>query len=148
LNRTTLLLNKSIKGPGETLKSWNETKTDPNKEISNIMHDEEIAKNSNVSKSRDYDILHQDSLTKMMQGKVSADDALKRKLELEKSGMLKAVMNENEEINEMGGAFAGGGMATTGTPIAPMNSTPYHKPKKKKTLSETIEKAYNKKRSQ
>ena len=140
--RNALLLNKSIKGPGETLKSWNETKTDPNSEIGQIMNDEAIAGNPYVSKAKDYTLLHQNSIDKMMQGNITPDTVLKKKIEMEKSGLLKKLMAENTfetTLMEMG-AFAGGGMSSSGgSPVAPMNASPSQKPKKKfKSVSDLL----------
>jgi len=150
INDLTLLLNKSISDPSKTIQSWNQSKSDPNN-TGQLMHDEAVASDPHIIKPGSENILHTDSLTKMMRGNVSQDAALQTKLNLEKNGMLSSVIKESYDISydishsnlhniveNMGGA----------APIAPMNSTPYPSTsvskKNKKSLSFQITDAYNK----
>jgi len=130
----SLMLNRMIKGPTETLNSWKEMKQDPNN-IGSIMHDEAVAENPHVIKPGSEEILHTDSITKLMRGKnIDPDAALKEKLNLEKNAMLGPILKESEVIENGIAAGVSTGVST-GTPIAPMS------PSKSKIVPK-IENAY------
>jgi len=129
-----LMLNRMIKGPSETLKFWKEAKQDPNN-IGQIIHDEAIAENPHIVKPGSEEILHTDSITRLMRGNVNPDAALKEKLNLEKKAMLGPILKESEMIENgiVAGVTTG---VSTGTPIAPISS-----PSKSK-IAIKIENAY------
>ena len=131
----SLMLNHHIQNPENSLKSWKQSKKDPNNNAY-IFHDEALAENPNVAKQGSEANLHMDSTTKLMRGKnFKSDDILKQKIDLEKKGMLNQVIKENEII-EMSGAVGG-------APIAPIASSPAPIKSPKKNLNNKIEKSYN-----
>ena len=130
----SLMLNRMIKGPSETLKFWKEAKQDPN-DIGQVLHDEALAENPHIVKPGSEEILHTDSITRLMRGNVNPDAALKEKLNLEKNAMLDPVLKESEMIENgiVAGATTG---VSTGTPIAPIS------PPSKSKIAIKIENAY------
>jgi len=132
-----LLQNKLLKPANIIEKFWKSDKHDPNEEIPNTLHDEAIASNPQIYKSGTEEILHMNSIDRLMRGNVNPDTALKQRIELEKKDMLNQILKESIDFFENGISGATGGVST-GAPIAPIAST---------SLTYKIENAYKLKKA-
>jgi len=112
--RKALMLNQMLKSPSETLKQYKETKTSTGTEINKTIHDDTVSENKIAFKPGSEEIYHAPADVKMMRklsgkGNLGADDLLKQKLEMKKSGVYSQLLKENTGMS-------------IGAPIAPMNS--------------------------
>jgi len=121
--QTLLLQNKLLKPANIVNKFWKSNKEDPNKEISNTVHDDAIALNPQIYKPGTEEILHMNSIDKLMRGNVTPDTALKQKIELKKKDMLNQILKESFEFSENGVVAGVSTGVSTGSPIAPISST-------------------------
>jgi len=113
-----LMLNKMLQTPNEELSSKQKTGQSIGDQLGQTIHDEAIANNKDIFKPGSESIYHTDALSKSMRkmaGKqnMSADDLLKQKIALKKSGLYSQLLKEDG---------SGGSGSVGSAPIAPMVS--------------------------